>query len=176
MPGAAIGTSLNYGFAGSVAREGKAQPEIGSYPVKSDSNPIKFGTPVVLNTDGTVSAATSATLSATNFLGVAVAEVKTNTTFPNPVGTAQETGSYLASHMASVLKLGTIAVKTFATPTAGGAVNVRITANGSFPAEVVGDFCAADGGNTVALTNAKYATNRKDANGITELAIQSPTV
>jgi hypothetical protein len=57
------------------------------------------------------------------------------------------------------------------TPTIGGAVYIRTVANASFPDGVVGGFeAAADGSNTVLLTNAKWAT-LKDANGVAELSI-----
>ena len=49
---------------------------------------------------------------------------------------------------------------------------MRIVANAEIPAGVVSGFeAAADSTNTIALTNCKWATGLKDANGITELCI-----
>ena len=175
MTGKAIGLSFNIGYAGTPSREGKNAPEIVNLPVKSDSTTILFGEPVVLNTDNTVSSVKDVTLTAANFLGIAVAETKTNLTFPLPYGTAETSGSYLAGEPIDVMQTGTICVQVVGTPTAGGAVYVRTALATAFPDEEIGQIrTAADGGNTVQLTNCSFKTNRVDANGITELFVRFP--
>ena len=57
------------------------------------------------------------------------------------------------------------------TPALGGAVYVRITANGSFSTAAVGGFEAEDdSGKVVQLTNCQWA-GPADANGVAELRI-----
>ena len=60
MTGAAIGTSLGYGYAGTVSRAGTYT--ITATPVALTSDPITFGEPVVLNTDNTVSSCKNAVI------------------------------------------------------------------------------------------------------------------
>lgn len=165
MPGKSIGVTMNAGYPGSFARNGDCI--IMNRPVKStDSNNIAFGSPVILNSDNTYSAGL-ATLTATNFAGVAVREVKQSVDYYNPAG------AYKPGEPADVIERGNVSVVcNVGTPTSGGAVYVRITANGSIPAGVVGGFeAAADGSNTVQLTNCKWATGIMDANKVTELSI-----
>ncbi len=74
MPIGTIGTSMNYGYPGSFARNGDCV--IMPRPVKStDSVGPSFGDPVVLNTDNTYSKFGASGTFAT-FAGVAVREVK----------------------------------------------------------------------------------------------------
>lgn len=167
MPGQAIGITMNYGYPGSFARN--ADCLIGNHIVKStDSTGPNFGDPVVLNSDNTISKF-GASNTAAQFSGVAVREVKQNV---NYYPTA---GSYSPGAPSDVIKRGNVSVVcNVGTPTAGGAVYIRITANGAIPAGVVGGFeAAADGTNTIQLTNAKFATGLMDANNVTELAIMS---
>lgn len=168
MPGSVIGTSLNFGFAGNVARTPDCV--IAAKPVKSNSNAILFGAPVVLNTDNTYSAPTSVTVTAANFAGVAVAQVKQNLAYNQDVS-----GSFTAGQACDVLQRGIVCVKVQrGTVTAGGAVYVRTALNTSFPAAVVGGFeAASDGSNSVLLTNCVWNTNVADANGIAELKIRN---
>ena len=72
----------------------------------------------------------------------------------------------------SVFQRGSIQVKCQrGTPALGGAVYVRITANGSYESAVVGGFEAEDdSGKVVQLTNAQWG-GAPDANGIAELVI-----
>lgn len=177
MTGAAIGQSLNYGFAGCVSREGKNSPEIEAHIVASDSENILFGKPVVLKSDNTVASPQTETITAANFLGIAVAEVKTNYTYPIPAGTTVANNYYAASEVADIIVTGSVMVEVTGTPTANGTVYVRTALSSSYPNEVIGDITANnDSGNVVALTNAKFKTGRKDSNNITELMMIYPTV
>lgn len=166
MPGTAIGLSLNLGYAGNISRDQDniVTPRI----VKSDSADILFGEPVILNTDNTYSRFGSTGTAAT-FAGIAVREVKQATDY------YAAAGSYKAYEVCDVLERGSITVKCNAgTPTAGGKVYVRITANSSVPTGVVGQFeAAADSTNTIEITNARWKTGKVDANGIAELTILS---
>lgn len=169
MPGKAIGTILNYGFAGLVSRT--PDQIISSKPVKGTGK-IYFGEPVIQNTDNTYSSVRDVTIAAANFAGVAVGVIKQNNAYPSTTdGTA---GFYDESEPAGVLERGIMAVKAHGTITAGGAVYVRKTLNGAFPDEVVGSFRGeADSSNTVEITNCSWFTGEKDANGIAELRVKT---
>ena len=166
MPGKVIGTSFNYGYPGTISRNGDEVTR--SHPVKSDSDDINFGDPVLLNADYSVSRFGAAGTDAT-FGGVAVRRVKSATVYPN-----QATGKYAAYEVADVIQRGPVTVRcNVGTPSSTAKVYVRVTANGAIPAGVVGEFeAAADGGNTVEITNARWGTV-KDANGIAELIIMT---
>lgn len=172
MSGAVIGKTFGYGYPGSVSRTPDCVIE--SKPVAANSANIAFGKPVVLNTDNTFSAPTSVALTAANFAGVAVAEVKQQLTYSVGQDVTQG-GYYAAEQPADVIQRGIVSVYVaYGTPTAGGAVYVRTVLNGTFPDEVVGDFrTAADGGNTVQLTNCSWNTNLIDAQGVAELKIKT---
>ena len=180
MPGSVIGKSLNLGYAGKISRN--VDNIVSSRAVKSILNGsavetlsnIPFGTGVVINTDNTyskfgdsgtgVSAATAA-----NFAGIAVGEVKQMTSYGNVSGA----GSYAPNEAADVLQRGsTTVVCKDGTPVAGGTVHICTVAGGSI---AVGDFvCATNptgGGTAVALSNIKWTTGKKDANGICEVTI-----
>lgn len=166
MAGSVIGTSMNYGYPGTFARNGDCI--IANRIVKSTSDPIAFGEAVILNPDNTVSRFGAAGTAAT-FDGIAVREVKQNTSY------TPANGSYTAGQPCDVIQRGSVSVAcNVGTPTAGGKVYVRITANAGIPAGVVGGFeAAADGANTLEITNAKWATGLKDANNVSELTILS---
>lgn len=172
MSGKAIAQILNFGFPGTFSRtpdciiEGK--------PVDSGSANIPFGTPVVLNPGNTFSSPVSVLLSTANFAGIAVAEVKQLNTYV--VGQDQaQAGFFAADQLGDVLQRGVVAVTcVHGTPEAGAPAYARITTNGSFPAENVGDIRAdADGGHTIALPNCSFNTGLIDPNGVTELKIKS---
>lgn len=169
MPGSAYGTTLNFGFGGNVSRT----PDciIAAKAVKSNSVDIPFGTPVILNSDNTISSPKSVTLTAANFLGITVATAQQNNTYP-PDNAA---GAYEANGIADVLERGVIIVEVSrGTPTAGGAVYVRTALSTEFPAAEIGDFeASADGSQTVQLTNCCWNTGIVDANGMAELKIKS---
>lgn len=172
MSGSAIGTSLGFGYAGGVARTPDCVIE--NKALKSDSEDVPFGTPVVLNSDNTFSSPKSVVLTAANFAGVAVAEVKQLTSYQ--VGQdSDQSGFYAPDQPTDVIQRGIVTVLVVhGTPTAGGAVYVRTAEDTDFPDEEVGDFRAdADGLNTVQLTNCSWNTGLVDANGIAELKIKS---
>lgn len=165
MPGTTVGLSLNLGYAGNISRDidNIVTPRV----VNSGSADIAFGEPVILGTDNTYSRFGSTGTAAT-FAGIAVREVKQASDYYAAAGT------YKANEVCDVLERGSITVKCNAgTPTAGGKVYVRIVANaGVAPNGVVGQFeAAADGTNTIEITNARWKTGKIDNNGIAELTI-----
>ena len=123
----------------------------------------------------TITAGNTPTMS--NFAGIAVREVKTMETFFPTSGNAQpDIGSYLPTQPCDVLKRGCIIVQfqsaVSSTATAGGAVYLRIALNGTYPNAVVGGFeSAADGGNTLALTNCQFFTGIIDGNSLVEVEL-----
>lgn len=178
MPGgAAIGTSMNVGFPGTFSRNGDCI--IANRLVKStDTNNVNFGDAVFLNGDATggtfsdaVQLAGAATFAA--FAGIAVREVKSAEVY-SPAPTL---GFYAPGTPCDVLERGSAIVQYHAfssnpAPVAGGPVFLRIATNGAGTA--IGQFeSASDGGNTIALTNAKWQTGLLDANNNIELTLLS---
>lgn len=108
------------------------------------------------------------TSTASYFAGVAVRAVKQSTNY-----LSSSTGTYTAGQPMDVLEYGSIIVTcNVGTPVAGGNVYIRVATNGSIPAGVIGGFeAAADGTNTVLLTNAKWKTGKKDANNSCEVTL-----
>lgn len=179
--GSVIGIQMDQGYPGSYSRNGDCI--IMARPVNSaDANPAFFGDAVFLTADATVLGggaysstqslvAASGTPSMTNFVGVAVREVKTAETYnPSPAF-----GSYLQGQVCDGLERGSCAVVCHVgTPAAGAAVYLRTVLNGAIPAGVVGGFEAnADGGNSFAITNARWTNNVLDSNNVTELTLLS---
>lgn len=168
MPGSTIGTSMLAGFPGSFARNSDCI--IVNRTVKTAE--ISFGDGVILNTDNTVDKF-GAGCAMTSFLGVAVREVKSFTTF-DPAPT---TGSYLVGQPCDVIERGSVAVKCcVGTPVAGGAVYIRITANSGIEGATVGGFeyrSDDDSGKCISITNAKWTTGYMDANNIAEITLLS---
>lgn len=168
MSGATIGTSFNYGYAGNVSFNHPCVIEV--KPVKEGGSTIPFGRGVLLNTDNTVELADT-NITATNFAGVAVAEVKQLTSYATTPDDPNQVGGYLAGQPCDVIQQGIVAVNCHGNPTAGGAVYIR-KVDGS--GQLAGEFrTTADGGNTVQLTNCAWASNQKDANGIALLKIKT---
>ena len=157
-----IGTTMTAGYAGSYAR----QPDmiVVTRPAGGSAN-IPFGAPLVYSGTDVVQMGASAT--ATQFVGVAGREIKSSLTYLE-----QSPGQYAPGDAVSVFERGSIQVFCQrGTPVLGGAVYVRITANGSYETAVVGGFEAeADSSNTVQLTNCQWG-GLADANGIAELVI-----
>lgn len=157
-----IGTAMTAGFAGSYAR----QPDmiVNTRPAGGTA-PIPFGAPLVYSEGNVVQMGASAT--AAQFVGVAGRELKSSLTYME-----QSPGQYNPGDPVSVFQRGSIQVYCQrGTPALGGAVYVRITANGSYESAVVGGFeAAADSSNTVQLTNCQWG-GAPDANGIAELVI-----
>lgn len=165
MSGKAIGISMNYGFPGTYAR---TPDDIAmSRKVAAYSAVIPFGAAVVLNSDNTYSLAGTG-FTAAKFAGVALRIVKQAISYDDQNETVYNPGEAMTA-----LERGQVTVKcNVGTPTAGGNVYVRIAANSTIAGGVVGGFeAAADGANTVLLTNAKWATGLMDTNKVCELAI-----
>lgn len=160
MSGKTIGLNMNYGFAGSYAR----QPDmvITTKPNK-DTNAIKFGT-VLMQASGGVKAA-DATLTAGTFVGIAARQIQSASVY----NAQNDAGQYEPNAPVSCFQVGRINVFVAdGTPALYGDVYVRIVASGT---KAVGDIeCAADSTNTVKLTNCQFG-GPKDANGIAELVI-----
>jgi hypothetical protein len=171
MPGSTIGLSLPYGFAGNVSHE--SSPKIENRVVKSNSAAIPFGAPVILNTDNTVSLA-DATVTADNFGGIAVAEVKQLTTYPNSTGTTN--GAYQPGQPCDFVKEGIVNVKAGrGTLTAGGKVYVRTALSTAYPSSLIGDLEGdSDPGKNVVIPSLSWHTGKKDSNGITTLKLKYP--
>jgi hypothetical protein len=157
-----IGKTMFHGYAGSFSR----QPDtiIDTHPAGGN---IAFGAAVVY-TDGAVTVPGDAATAA-DFVGVAVREVKSATNYLN-----QNEGSYVQYDAVPVLKRGCVnVICQNGNPALDGTVYVRIKANASLPNAVVGGFeAAADGANSIALTNAKWK-GAKDGNGVAEIRIMT---
>lgn len=158
-----IGTKMPNGFAGSYSR----QPDM-IVDTYNSLGTIGFGAPVKYGSGGVQAMGASA--QASDFLGIAVREVKTATNY-----FSQNEGSYVQYDAVPVMKRGRVNVLCQrGTPAANGTVYVRVTANASYPTAVVGGFeASSDSTNSVALTNAKWK-GAADANGIAELEIFYP--
>ncbi|MEK8128672.1 hypothetical protein WMW72_12215 [Paenibacillus filicis] len=165
MPGSVIGKELNLGYEGNVARSVDAI--ITNRFVKpSDATAIQFGDAVVLNSDNTYSRfGAGGTFAA--FAGVAVREVK------QALDYTSNQGEYRPGQPCDVIERGTVTVAcNVGTPTAGGAVYLRVAVNAAIPNGVVGKFeAAADGTNTVQITSAQWKTGKLDANRVAELTL-----
>lgn len=165
MSGKAIGISMNYGFPGSYART--PDDIVTSRQLKEGSASIPFGACLMANGDNTYSPV-DATFTAAKFGGVALRTVKQAVSYAQ-----QEQTCYNALDMVSSLSRGAVVVNcNNGTPTAGGAVYVRIKENASVVGGVVGGFeAAADGDNTILLTNVQWTNGYVDANGVAEITI-----
>jgi hypothetical protein len=156
-----IGKTMLHGYAGSYSR----QPDtiIDTHPAGSA---IVFGQGVVYGTAGAVIVPGSSATAA-DFVGIALRETKSATSYLN-----QNDGSYVANDAVPVLKRGCANVLCQnGTPALDGDVYLRVAANASIPAAVVGGFeAAADGANSVKLTNVKWK-GAADANGVAEVRI-----
>ena len=163
MPGYAIGKSLNLGSEGNVSRSVDA-----IITPRKAKEKIGFGKPCVLNPDNTYSAF-GATNTATQFVGVAVREVK------QAISYTDASNAYEANERCDVISRGTVNIKVNnGTPTARGKVYIRTATNEEIPKGVIGEFEAvADTGKTVELTNAIFTTGKVDANGIAEITLLS---
>jgi hypothetical protein len=156
------------GIPGALSRTGLAlivEPGI----LLSGSAPASYGLPVAVDpTTGHVRAI-AGTDTAASVYGFLVRPFPTQG--GDGVSTSIGTSAPPASGQVDVLKLGYMSVYiSRGTPVKGGTVYVRIVANATYPTSPVGGVeAAADGINTVALTNA-YFTGAADANGNAEIA------
>ena len=176
-PGQVIGIAMNVGFPGTYSRN--ADCIIANRLIKAtDATGPIFGNGVVLNADssgGTFTdiatfIAAGGTFTAAKFAGIVLREVKQQTGSYLTQGTV---GFYGPGQPADVLQRGSAVVTCLVgTPTAGGAVYMRTVLNGAIPAGIVGGYeAAADGTNSVLLTNCQWSTGVKDANNVAELTI-----
>lgn len=173
MPGAAIGKVLNLGYPGSVSRS--AEAIIDNRTVKSaitngseTEATINFGDPVILNIDNTYSKF-GASGTKDTFAGIAVREVKQATDY------FATQGSYLPGQPCDVISRGAVTVVcNEGKPTAGGKVYIRTVENTAVPNGVVGGFeAAADGTNTLEITNLRWTTGKIDTNKTAEVSLLS---
>lgn len=183
MPGTVIGTTMNLGYPGTFSRNGDCVITARLLSAADTLN-CNFGDAVVLNEDSTggtwsgvasfVAGGGTVTMAgggAGAFAGIAVREVKSNETYiPSPT-----LGFYAPGAPMDVLERGAIIVPYHAfganaAPKAGGKVYLRVATNGAGTA--VGQFeSAADGGNTVQLTNTWFTTGLLDANNNVEITL-----
>lgn len=179
MTGSVIQLAMNFGYPGSYSRT--PDDIVMNKPVNEESENIVFGSAVILNGDNTYSAA-GATLTATNFAGIAVREVKQGLAY-STYGVIDEQGFYQKLDPCDVLLRGNTVVKlgagrtNHAAPTAGGSVYVRIALDAdNAPNAKIGDFEVAPGttdNNVVALPNVCFTTGEVDANGIVEVTLKT---
>lgn len=164
MPGQNIGLTMPNGFPGNYSR----QPDmiVDSHPLGGSSN-VAFGTPLVYSAGKVV--AFGAADTATTFVGIAAREIKSALSYLD-----QNSGEFTPGEAVPVFKRGCINVQcNVGTPALSGDVYVRIAVNASIPTGVVGGFeAAADGTNTVKLTNCRWH-GAADANGVAEIRILS---
>lgn len=161
MSGTTIGTKLNYGYPGTVSRGVDA-----IITNRLSEGDIPFGTPVVINTNGTVKAFGS-TNTADEFVGIAVREVKQAIEY-----TTSKSG-YLDKERIDIITRGSVCIKVnVGTASANGKVYIRIDDNPAIANGIVGGFeAAADGTNTLELKNVRFRTGSIDANGVAEVTI-----
>lgn len=163
MRGQVIGKSMLHGYAGSYSR----QPDmvVDTHPL-GGSDALPFGMAIVYDTDLTAKAF-GASNTATDFVGVALREVKSATDYLN-----QNVGNYVPGEAIPVMKRGCVnVICQNGTPALGGTVYVRTATNASYPNAVIGGFEAAeDTGKTVKLTNVQWK-GTADANGVAEMRI-----
>lgn len=166
----AIGKTMPHGMAGNYAR----QPDmiVNTFPAGGSAN-IAFGTPLKLSSGKVVAMGASDT--GAEFIGIAGREFTSALSLAN-----QNVGEYAPGDAVSVFQRGSINVKCQrGTPSYGGAVYLRVTANASYPTAVVGGLeASADSDKTVQLLNCNWQ-GAADANGIAELRIltlQYPSV
>ena len=165
MAGKVIGKSMNYGFAGNYGRT--PDDIVADRKLADNSQAIPFGCAIALKSDNTYTAV-GAGFTAAQFAGIALRVVKQAISYAD-----QNYAEYEPGKMCSALQRGAATVVVGrGTPTAGGKVYVRITANASYPNAIVGGFEAtADGSNTVEIPNAKWTNGYVDANGIAEVTL-----
>lgn len=168
-----IGTDLCFGFPGTISSH--ADEVSTSRALKSNSDPVPFGSPVALNNDGTVSKF-GAGHTANDFAGFAKRKIKQARSFEE-----EQFGKYYPSEMVDILERGSMSVICpTGSPTAGGAVYIRVLANTTdYPNAQVGDIEAVsdsvtDNGtttyNNILIPNCKFKCG-KDSNNVTEITI-----
>jgi len=185
MPASVIPVrGLYLGFVGNVSNEGYSlrKPRL----VKaSDPNPIVFGETLTLNSDNTYSSiksfvAASGTVTAGMALGIAASNVNINPAYNTQGSAGANTpgGKYNQGEICDALLQGTVNVYCAnGTPVAGGNVYLRTALNGAIPNGVIGSLeAAADGGNSVLLTNLKWSTGYLETDGTCQVTILARTI
>lgn len=175
----------NLGYPGVVSRAASGDRFIVSKRASTtNALPIYFGDSVVVIPDSTGGTLRSVadfvgqggTFTAARFAGVCVRNFKTDLNFNAVNGTgavASYAGSYAAGERAEHMVRGSVNVAVnVGTPVAEGPVYIRTALNGGIPAGVIGGYeAAADGGNSVVLTNVVFKTGRLDVNNTCEITI-----
>ena len=147
MTGSVIQLAMNFGYPGSYSR--MPDDVVANKPVDSDSAAIPFGAAVRLTT-GNKFTLGDASLTADNFAGIAVREVKQAITLN------ADQGSYAALDPCDVLLRGNTVIKLArGSATAGGAVLFRIADGSATKAKnsYVGPIAA---GNIVVIGDTSY--------------------
>lgn len=161
MPGKVIGTSLNYGFPGTIAM----QPDqiVGVGAVKENEE-IVFGAPVTQDEEGVIA---NFTASDTDIAGIAVRQVKSVYDYMNQNGV----GTYRAKENISILERGSISVYcAYGTPKVGSKVYIRI-ASGTGGEKIGALEATAEEGKNVMIPGVVWGSS-KDANGVALLVIK----
>lgn len=195
MTGSVIQLAMNFGYPGSYART--PDDIVMQKPVKSDSDAIAFGSAVILNSDNTYSKAGSG-LTADNFAGIAVREVKQGITYGTS-GVIDEQGAYRAYDPCDVMLRGNTVIKLArGTATAGGSVLFRIKAlaedtygtisyegpiaNGNVVAFNSNTYTVGDGtggtttaANVVAAANSYQTGSASYADGVLKITFKAST-
>lgn len=165
MAGKSIGVSMNYGFPGTYART--PDDIVTSRQLAATSEAVPFGACLMVSDDNTYTAVDS-TFTAAKFGGIALRVVKQAISYAQ-----QEETAYNPGDMTNALNRGAVAVVCRnGTPSAGGAVYVRIKANSAVEDGVVGGFEAvADSTNSILVPNLQWTNGYVDANGVAEITI-----
>ena len=171
MKGQTIGKTMPHGYAGSYAR----QPDmvVDTAPL-SGTEEVPFGAPVMMGAGG-AAAPWAAGSGEDKFWGVAVREIKSSLNYLN-----QNKGGYRPGEAVSVMKRGCVnVICQSGTPSPGGQVFVRTTANPAKPNLAVGGFEAAEDKADSTVYTAELSSVRwkgtADANGVAELRILTMT-
>ena len=163
-----IGAQMPNGFAGCYAR----QPDmiVNTRPAGGTAE-IPFGSPLMYDENNNVVIMAGSGTQASQFVGVAGAEIKSALSYLDPVN-----GYFAPGDPVGVFMRGSINVKCYkGTPALGGTVYVRIAETSAYAeTTVVGGFEAeADSttaANVIALTGCQWG-GAADANGVAELVI-----
>ena len=163
MPGSVIGNQMDFGYPGQASRHGDEVSR--TRPVKAGTANVYFGSPVVINTDGSCQLFGASNVAA-DFGGIAMRKVKSAVVYPY-----QNFGYYSEKEPCDILERGGIsAICAWGTPTVGGTVYVRtIVEEGVSPdGAKVGDLGAEAEGTPVAGANTyTISTNAANADKIT---------
>jgi hypothetical protein len=175
---------LYLGFIGNISNEGYSL-RTARQVNPTDTNYIAFGETFVLNSNNTYSSvktfvAASGTVTEALPMGIACSNVNINPAYSitGSLDVVTPGGVYLPAAMMDGLVQGTINVTcNNGTPTAGGAVYIRVALNGAIPAGVIGGLEAqADGSNTVLLTNFKWKTGYLETDTTAQVTILARTI